>query len=263
MSERSSHPSESPQVEPQAEARMDPPAVDTAGDEAHLGQARARSGAEGAGRTFELSDDPFPLTGSDDEGDDRGRTPQRSSRTKRIVLAGLLAIGVAGAAVIGTSAVRIVNQKDASLVAPPEVGTLRIDRSENGLQTADYLSTALSADVDLDRSIGAVYTDGGTSERGVLFFGGTTLIWTPEADLDTAFNLIADDQGAVTGLHDVDAGELGGTMKCGATESPEGDISVCGWADHGSLALAMFPNRTEDESAQLLLDIRNAAQTRE
>ena len=243
MSERSSRPSESsqvePQVEPQEEAQVD-------------------------GRPFELADDPFPLTGSDDdESDDPGRTRERSSRRRRIVLGCLLAVGVAGAAVIGTSAVRIVTQKDAAVVAPPEVGTLRIDQSENGLQTADYLSTALSADVDLDKSVGAVYTDGGAADRGVLFFGGTTLIWTPEADLDTAFNLFADEQGAVTGLHEVDAGDLGGTMKCGVTTSPEGDITVCGWADHGSLALAMFPNRAEEESAKLLLDIRNAAQTRE
>jgi len=39
-------------------------------------------------------------------------------------------------------------------------------------------------------------------------------------------------------------------------------MPVCGWADHGSLALAMFPGRSVDDSARLFVDIRSAAQTR-
>jgi len=211
---------------------------------------------------IEVGDHPFALTDSDDpEERDATRTPR--SRTKTVVLSALLVAGLAGAAVVGAGAWRISAQKDAALVAPPEVGTLRIDESARGKETADYLTTALAAEVDLDKTVGAVYTDGGSSDRGVLFFGGTTLIWTPESDLDTAFDLMSDDQGAVTGLHEVAAGPLGGTMKCGLTRSQDGDLTVCGWADHGSLALAMFPNRPEPESAKLMLDIRSAAQTRD
>ena len=58
------------------------------------------------------------------------------------------------------------------------------------------------------------------------------------------------------------AGKLGGTMKCGTTVTDDGNMSVCGWADHGSLALAMFPNRSQDESAKLLVQIRDASQKR-
>jgi hypothetical protein len=213
---------------------------------------------------IEVGDRPFALTDSDDSGSeerDATRTPR--SRTKRIVLSALLVAGLAGAAVLGAGVWRVSSQKDATLVAPPEVGTLRIDDSAGGMETADYLTTALAAEVDLDKTVGAVYTDAGSSDRGVLFFGGTTLIWTPESDLDTAFDLMSDDQGAVTGLHRVAAGPLGGTMKCGVTRSQDGDLAVCGWADHGSLALAMFPNRPESDSAKLMLDIRSAAQTRD
>jgi hypothetical protein len=210
---------------------------------------------------IEVGDGPFDLT---ETGDDQTPEPEqpRRSRTRTIVLSALLAAGLAGAAVIGTTIWRISSQKDATLSAPPQVASLRIDDSEAGRQTAEYLTTALAAEVDLDETVGAVYTDAGAGERGVLFFGGTTLIWTPESDLDTAFQLISDDQGAVTGLHDVEAGPLGGTMKCGTTKSDDGDIAVCGWADHGSLALAMFPNRPVADSAKLLLDIRSAGQTR-
>jgi hypothetical protein len=259
MSERSTGPARSEPVEqPQA---AEPDGADRAFDES---RPTGRTAASGESPPIEVGDGPFRLTESDDDrGDDSGDERARPSRTKVIVLSALLIAGLAGAAVIGTTVWRISSQKDAALIAPTEVGTLRADDSDSGLQTADYLTTALAAEVDLDKTVGAVYTDGGASDRGVLFFGGTTLIWTPESDLDTAFDLMADDQGAVTGLHEVEAGPLGGTMKCGTTASDDGTIAVCGWADHGSLALAMFPNRTEADSAKLLLEIRSAAQTRQ
>ena len=47
-------------------------------------------------------------------------------------------------------------------------------------------------------------------------------------------------------------------MKCGTTKTDAGDLTVCGWADHGSLALAMFDNRSEAEAAPLMRQIRDA-----
>ncbi len=208
---------------------------------------------------IEVGDGPFGLAGSDDDAPPERRP---ASRTRTIILSSLLAVSLAGASVIGYTAWRISSQKDATLATPKEVAGLRIDESETGRQTADYLATALSADVDFNEAVGAVYTDPGAANRGVLFFGGTTLIWTPESDLETAFEIVADDQGNVTGVRDVEPGSLGGTMKCGSTKSEDGDIAVCGWADHGSLALALFPNRSPDESATLMREIRSAAQTR-
>jgi hypothetical protein len=205
----------------------------------------------------EIADDPFSLTGS---GEQEPETREPRSRTRTIVLASLLAVGLAGASVLGYVGWRISTQKDATLTVPATVAGLSVDGSDEGRSTADYLQTALSADVDLDKAVGAVLTDG--SPNNVLFFGGTTLFWTPEDDLKTAFGLVSDDQGAVTGLHDVPAGPLGGTMKCGTTQADSAEIPVCGWADHGSLALAMFPGRSVDDSAKLLVEIRSAAQKR-
>ena len=206
----------------------------------------------------EIADDPFPLTESPERGSEE-RAPQ--SRTRTIVLSSLLAVGLAGASVLGYVGWRISSQKDATLTVPATIAGLSVDNSEEGRTTADYLQTALSADVDLDRAVGAVLTDG--SSNNVLFFGGTALFWTPEDDLDTAFGLVSDAQGAVTGLHQVPAGPLGGTMKCGTTKADGADMPVCGWADHGSLALAMFPGRSVNDSAKLFVDIRSAAQTRQ
>jgi hypothetical protein len=176
------------------------------------------------------------------------------------VLSCLLAVGLTGSGVLAWAGWQISSQKDATVTTPATVAGLRLDDSQSGSETADYLQSALAAKINLDKAVGAVYTDG--AGHDVLFFGGTALIWSPADNLASAFGLISDDQGAVTGVHDVAAGRYGGTMKCGTTKTADGAMSVCGWADHGSLALAMFPNRSESESAKLLLQIRDAAQKR-
>jgi hypothetical protein len=187
-------------------------------------------------------------------------TARPPSRTRKVVLTSILAVALVGVAVLGWAGWQITSQKNATMTTPAQIAGLHLDDSQSGRDTADYMLTALSAEVDLDQAVGAVYTD--SANHDVLFFGGTTLIWSPSNDLKTAFGLISDDQGAVTNVHDVPAGEYGGTMRCGTTQTADGAMPVCGWADHGSLALAMFPNRSEAESAKLLLEIRDAAQKR-
>jgi hypothetical protein len=185
--------------------------------------------------------------------------PPRRSRTRLIVLQVLVVVTVAAAALVGYFAWQILTQKDARMAAPAQIGTLRLDSTPDGQSPADYLQTALAAEIDLDKTVGGVYVDG---DKNVLFFGGTGLIWSPDNTLDSAFGLISDKQGDVTGLHEIAAGKLGGTMKCGTTKSDDGDLAVCGWADHGSVAVAMFPNRTEPDAAPLLRQIRDATESR-
>jgi hypothetical protein len=211
-----------------------------------------------SGEPIELASTPFSLTGSPEAAEDDEPGPR--SPVRRVLLIALLVIAVAGAAVLGYSAWQIFSQKDATLTAPPQLNGLHMDTTQDGKDTADYLQTALAAEIDLDKPVGAVYTDG--SDRDVLFFGGTGLIWSPGKDLASAFAMISDDQGAVTNRHDVPAGKLGGTMQCGTTKTDAGSIPVCGWADHGALAVAMFPNRTEQDAAKLILQLRDATQTR-
>ncbi len=89
------------------------------------------------------------------------------------------------------------------------------------------------------------------------------MFWAPERTLRELFALIADDTGGVDGVRDVPAGDLGGVMRCGTTATPGGSMSVCGWADHGSAAVALFPSRAMDESATLLLSMRDAMHHRD
>ncbi|MBG0568783.1 hypothetical protein [Actinoplanes aureus] len=207
---------------------------------------------------IQINDTPFALTGEDEPDP---RDAESSRKMRRVVLGALLTVSLAGAATLGYFGWNVNSQRNTTLSAPPTIGALTLNSTEDASATAEYLQGALSAEISMDKTVGGVYS--GAGGKNVLFFGGTTLLWSPEKDLENSFDLIADEEGAVTGLHDVDAGELGGVMKCGITNSEGAELTVCGWADHGSLALAMFPDQPESEAAPLMLEIRKATQTRD
>lgn len=207
---------------------------------------------------IEINESPFPLA---EEDESTAADAESRSKVRTVVLSGLLVVSLAGAGTLGWFAWKVNSQRNTTLSAPAQIGSLKLNDSADAAATAEYLQGALSAEISMDKTVGGVYTGG--DGKNILFFGGTTLLWSPEKDLETSFELISDQEGAVTGLHDVDAGELGGVMKCGATHSEGSDLTVCGWADHGSIALAMFPEQSEAAAAPLMLDIRKAAQTRD
>ena len=175
----------------------------------------------------------------------------------------LLVVGLAGAG--GARHRRLAGRPaEGRRLWPPRTGWpgLVRDDSERARSTADYLRSGFAADIDLDRSFGTVYRDPADDKRSVLVFGGTTLLWQPERDLDSLFGLLADETGKVTGLRKVPAGRFGGVMKCGTTSGDGGDFAVCGWADHGSVVMAMFPGRTVDDAGGLFRAMREEIQTR-
>lgn len=184
------------------------------------------------------------------------------SRRRRIALGAALAVGVAGAAVLGTAGWRVMEQRDTTLTPPNSVAGLTRDVSGDAAETAEYLRTALAAGVDLDGTVAAVYTDPASRDRSVLFFGGTALLLSPGRELDGVLDLLNGEAGEVRDVREVPAGELGGVMRCGSVTAPEGAMAVCGWADHGSVAVAMFPKRPVAESANLMRTLREQTQKR-
>jgi hypothetical protein len=207
---------------------------------------------------IEIDAGPFQLgEATEDE-----RTHEAANRRKlrTVLMAGLLVVALGGAGTLAYVGWQVNTQRHTTLSVPATIGSLTLDDSEDATATADYLRSAISAEITMDKAVGAVYTT--NDDKNVLFFGGTRLLWSPDNELESAFTLLGDEEGTVTGIEDVDAGELGGTMQCGVTKSDGTDLQVCGWADHGSLAVAMFLDRTATEAAGLMKDIRNATQTR-
>ncbi|WP_213454083.1 hypothetical protein [Rhizomonospora bruguierae] len=188
---------------------------------------------------------------------------RRRLRSRTIVLGtlGLVsAVAVLAGCLFGA---RVIGQKDPSLTTPATIGAFTRD-TRGGAQTADDLSTALAAGVGLDRTVGAVYTDPAAADRSVLLAAGIGLTLSPSSKLDRAMDLLSDSTGGVTGRRGVDPGGLGGLMSCGtvpaASDAPA--MTVCGWADYGSVAIALFPRRDISESATLMRQFRLAIQHR-
>jgi len=183
--------------------------------------------------------------------------PVRRPRRRGLII-GILAGIVVLLVIIGAITWHFVSRDSISLKPPATAAGLTLDNSDGAQQTAEYLRSAVAAKIGLDDSVGAVYRDPADKNRDVLLFGGTRLLINPAKDLDQAFSLLNDSSGAVTGLRDVPAGPLGGVLKCGTSTGDGGSMVTCGWADRGSLAVALFPGRTVDEAAKLLRDLRIA-----
>ncbi|MEU4781945.1 hypothetical protein [Micromonospora sp. NPDC023633] len=224
--------------------------------DAHLTDRPVADGPE----PIDLTDEPIQLSNRDPE--QARERPETRSRRRRVAWAVAAVVGLAGATVLGAAGWRVAQQKDADLATPDRVASLVRDDSDRARSTSDYLRSGFAADIDLDSSFGTVYRDPADDKRSVLLFGGTTLLWQPERDLDSLFGLLTDETGKVTGLREVPAGRFGGVMKCGTTSGDGGDFAVCGWADHGSVVMGMFPGRSIDDAGELFRAVREEIQTR-
>jgi hypothetical protein len=195
--------------------------------------------------------------------DDEGRSGRAGiQRVRNVLLIALALIVVVVGVIFGPTMLRVVQQRHTSVATPAEVAGLKQDRADDAITTAEYIRDAVATAVDLDKSVGAVYKDPASSTKSVMFVGGTAHIWRPGDTLTDVFKVMTDDTGGVSDVRDVSAGSLGGVMRCGATKTDDGDMTVCGWADNGSLAVALFPARNIDDSARLFQQMRSAMQHR-
>jgi hypothetical protein len=186
----------------------------------------------------------------------------RRRRIRIVAIIGAIAVLFCIGVVVGPTAWDLVRARNTRISVPHQVAGLTLDESENAKGTADYLKTAVETGVSFDSAVGAVYTDGGAEPRSVIFVGGTGLFMTPDKELKSLFDLLTDSTGGVEQVHPVPAGSFGGVMKCGMTSTEDGNMAVCGWADHGSVAVALFPDRGVGESATLMRQMRHAMQRR-
>jgi len=224
-----------------------------------------------AAHTADADSDTSPIWASGAEDDERavaatGATPAGKPSTllrpRNLVLISLVVILLVVVGIFGPTAWEVWSERDVHIDTPPRINSLELDDSQGAHDTVDYMQNAIKTSVTLERTTGAVYAESSGDSKSVVFVGGTGTLVTPSEALDKSFSLITDEAGGVDGVHEVAAGPLGGTMKCGTTTTDGNGMAVCGWADHGSLGIAMFPNRKVNESAELLRTMRKAMQTR-
>ena len=182
--------------------------------------------------------------------------PRRLPRRRLIALASLLALATVTGVAFGPTSWRVLQQSGATIDTPQRVAGLTRDDSDDARQTADYFRTAVWARVSMAKTVGAVYLGGADRAHSVVFGGGTGLLLSPEKALDSLFPLADDENGSVTNIRSEPVQALGGYLKCGSTTSGGTIMSVCGWADYGSVALAFFLGRDIDESAHLFQQMR-------
>jgi hypothetical protein len=191
--------------------------------------------------------------------------PARQQRLRKVVLIGLacvaallLVLGV----VFGPTMWRVFQQRNTTITTPAQLAGLELDQSDNAKETAEYIRDAVATSTSLSKSVGAIYASQGDKSRSVMFVGGTASLWSPDEVLGDVFRVITDDTGGVRDIRDIPPGSFGGVMRCGITATDDGDMPVCGWADHGCLAVVLFPGRSVDDAEKLMRDIRPAVQRR-
>ncbi len=148
----------------------------------------------------------------------------------------------------------IINEGNASLSTPDTVAGLK---KSDAPEQQSLVETLKGSESGWDDTIGAVYQDPKDPQKLVLLTGGTKLLLQPGSQLKSEF----DDAEGTGGIHlndvkEFDPGKLGGVVRCGTAKEESSTITFCGWADHGSLVIGVFFERSADESAALLRQIR-------
>jgi hypothetical protein len=116
----------------------------------------------------------------------------------------------------------------------------------------DLLPLIQSQQVD-EQSFRVVYAD--RQQRSVILFGTTRFVGDPRADLEARITRLTEKL-RLTGVRAVQPGPLGGHQRCGTGTLSGRTVTMCAWADHGTLAVGLFGGRTVDQAADLLRTIR-------
>ncbi|GGM28626.1 hypothetical protein ACFFX1_11275 [Dactylosporangium sucinum] len=157
----------------------------------------------------------------------------------------------------------VFSEAGATVSAPATLpGGLQKQDSDTMQQLADSLESDLRNDLDtVDQVAAGIYADG-NEQKPVILVAATSTILSPASELDKAFKGFSSGSDTIGSPTEYDAGKWGGKLRCAEGTSSEINMTVCAWADHGSLGVGVFVNRGAPESAALFRDIRDVVQNR-
>lgn len=191
--------------------------------------------------------------------------PAPARRPRLRVLAALAAVivvtlGIAVAGLVFGPGRAILAQYPAAFSAPQKLE--RLHRTENpALRSAETATVAKLRADGVAEPFAVYYEDDIYDHNLVSVIGATRFSWSESDGLDGAFALAGPGTLEVTDRKDVDPGDIGGAMQCASATYRSGGrqrMSICAWADHGSVGMAMFYARDVKESATMLRAIRDA-----
>jgi hypothetical protein len=126
---------------------------------------------------------------------------------------------------------------------------------------------AKKAAVDLQKSLTSdhldesgftvTYTDASNKSLRVIVGGATRFITDPGRDLEASIRKLPAAM-QVGDVRDIDPGPFGGEQRCAAARFDGRSATVCGWADHGVIALAVFPGKSLEQAGTLTHTIRGS-----
>lgn len=181
--------------------------------------------------------------------------PRRKRRWGRRLLAFTLLSALCCCGVPAYFAYPAAQQYPVTAALPQTIADLDLRDTDTTRQALDRLTGQLSgtALVTSGDPFAGVYADG--NGKRVTVFGSTGFRLTPESDVEDQLARLTDEF-SLTTITAYDLGVTGAHERCGVGRSGDSGVVVCAWADHGSLAAAIFTRRAEDESADLTAVLR-------
>jgi hypothetical protein len=145
-------------------------------------------------------------------------------------------------------------QYPASATIPAQVADLsRRDDSQSKRAAQRLEQDMRTAHTFAEGTFAGVYSD--PSDKRVTVFGVTGFRFSPDKDLDAEVTRLTEAY-QLTDPRSIDTGIRGEYLRCGTGRVEATAVVLCTWADHGSLATALFDRRSVADSAQLVGDLR-------
>ncbi|MEV6930325.1 hypothetical protein AB0M46_38390 [Dactylosporangium sp. NPDC051485] len=128
-------------------------------------------------------------------------------------------------------------------------------------KTAEQLQASLTSGHLDESGFTVAYQDTTDGRAKILVFGATRFITNPARDLDASLRKLGT-KIQVQRIREVDPGLLGGEQRCAASRLDGRAATVCGWADHGVIAIAVFAGKSVEAASTSMQSIRAAIVTR-
>jgi len=188
--------------------------------------------------------------------------PARTSHRRLWITVALLSvIALVGGAAAAIWVWPVYAERNTTVSAPIRVAGMNVVDDPELKQLINRINDQVRAQTGVSDTVAAFYGPVGDKAHGALAIAGASWdMWPwsdkPQKNAAAAFGSLP---GGGLYVSDVQAypSARRGTVQCGTTTAAGVPISVCVWADHGSFGMVLFYNRSVNDSAVLVLKVRD------